>query len=53
MIMDRLSTKVKGRLGPGPKYEKIMRVLNRVVEWTDIGIIYEAEQRHVEITCNN
>ena len=52
MIIDILSTKVKGRLGPGPKYSKIMRVLNRVVEWTDNSIIYEAEQRHDEILCN-
>jgi hypothetical protein len=26
-----------------------MRVLNRLVHWTDEGIAYEADQRHVEI----
>ena len=44
-------TKVKGRLGPGPKDQKTMRVLNRIVEWTDKGIRYEADQRHAEIIC--
>ena len=51
MIMERMSTKVKGRLGPGPKDQKTMRVLNRIVEWTDRGIRYEADQRHAEIIC--
>ena len=26
-----------------------MRILNRIVEWTDAGISYEADQRHAEI----
>ena len=49
--MEMMSTKVKGRLGPGPNNQKIMRVLNRIVEWTDRGIRYEADQRHAEIIC--
>ena len=28
---------------------KHVRVLNRVVSWNDIGIEYEADQRHAEI----
>ena len=47
--MDRMSTKVKGRIGPGYHDLKVMRVLNRVVEWTDHGIQYEADQRHAEL----
>ena len=26
-----------------------MRIINRIVEWTDSGITYEGDQRHVEI----
>ena len=26
-----------------------MRILNRIVEWTPEGILYEGDQRHVEI----
>ena len=46
MIQQRMSTKVKGRLGPEDTDLKQMRVLNRIVEWTDNGIRYEADQRH-------
>ena len=28
-----------------------MRVLNRIVEWKEDGIHYEADQRHPEIIC--
>eukprot|EP00969_Alexandrium_andersonii_P326158 14411700-Alexandrium_andersonii.AAC.1 len=45
-----MSTKVKGRLGPRREDMKDMRVLNRIVTWTDEGIWYEADQRHAELT---
>ena len=35
MSMGMLFTKVKGRLGPGPNDGNPMRVLTRVVEWTE------------------
>ena len=44
-----MGTKVKGRLGPGKSDMKQMRVLNRVVEWKENSICYEADQRHAEI----
>eukprot|EP00969_Alexandrium_andersonii_P111187 4908720-Alexandrium_andersonii.AAC.1 len=44
-----MSTKVKGRLGPRREDMKEMRVLNRIVTWTDEGIWYEADQRHAEL----
>ena len=44
-----LIMKVKGRLGPGNDDMKTMRVLNRVVEWTDEEIICEADQRHADL----
>ena len=53
MIKARMSTKVKGRIGPGPKDDKTMRVLNRIVEWTDTGIKYESDQRHAEIIIDH
>ena len=51
----RSSIKVKyevsigGRLGPDDGDDKSVRILNRVIEWTDKGISYEADQRHAEI----
>ena len=36
-------------MGPGKGDCKSMRVLNRLVHWTDNGIEYEVDQRHVEI----
>ena len=30
---------------------KTIRILNRMVTWTDEGIEYEGDQRHVEIAC--
>ena len=48
-VMGRFEGKVKGRIGPGRKDGKAMRVLNRLVHWTNEGIEYEADQRHAEI----
>ena len=36
-------------LGPDKGQVKEVRVLNRVLRWTDKGIEYEADPRHVEI----
>ena len=36
-------------LGPDEGQVKEVRVLNRVLRWTDKGIEYEADPRHVEI----
>jgi len=41
--------KVVGKLGDGPKDDREVRVLNRVVRWTSEGIIYEADPRHAEL----
>ena len=43
--------KCRGRLGPGPKDDKVVKVLNRAVEWRSEGIAVEADQRHVEIAA--
>ena len=37
-----------GRLGPGPKDDKEVRVLNRMVRWTLDGLEYEADPRQGE-----
>ena len=47
-----METQVKGRLGPGKNDMKHMRVLNRIVEWKERSICYEADQRHAEIICD-
>ena len=37
-------------LGPDPKrHVQQLRVLNRVISWSDDAILYEADQRHAEI----
>ena len=41
--------KVVGRLGPDKDDKRELRVLNRVLRWTETGIAYEADPRHAEI----
>jgi hypothetical protein len=41
--------KVRGRIGPSPKDDKCIRLLNRIFQWTPEGITWEADQRHAEI----
>ena len=36
-------------LGPKNEHEQKVKVLNRVVAWTDKGIVYEAVPRHAEL----
>ena len=36
-------------LGPGPSHKREIRVLNRVLRWTQGGIEYEPDQRHAEL----
>ena len=36
-------------LGPDAEQCREVRVLNRILRWTDDGIEYEADPRHVEI----
>ena len=40
--------KVRATIGPDPKDDKEVSILNRVVRWTTEGIEYEADPRHVE-----
>jgi hypothetical protein len=44
--------KFRGRIGPCQTDLKAIRILNRILEWTKDGIIYEADQRHAEIIKN-
>ena len=37
-----------GRLGPGPKDDKEVKVLNRAVRWTAQEVEYGADPRHVD-----
>ena len=37
-----------GRIGPGPKDGKELKVLNRLVRWTEAGLEYEADPRQAE-----
>ena len=48
-IKGNFEVKFKGRLGPGNYDDKAVRILYRIVTWTDNGIVYEVDQRHAEI----
>ena len=50
-ISERFECKHRGRFGPGKDDIKSIRILNRMVTWTDQGIEYDGDQRHVEIAC--
>ena len=41
--------KLRGKLGPEDGDDKAIRIVNRIVEWTEEGINYEADPRHAEI----
>ena len=40
--------KVRALMGPGPSDDKEISILNRIVRWTEEGLLYEADPRHVE-----
>ena len=46
---DKVEVKIRGRLGPEPSDDKMIRILNRLMTWSDIGILYEGDPRHAEI----
>ena len=48
-IQTEFDVKVRGRLGGGKDDDKCMRILNRIIRWTDAGLRIEADPRHVEI----
>ena len=48
-ISDKYEVKFRGRLGADVGDDKSIRILNRVVEWTESGIKYEADQRHADL----
>ena len=48
-ISHRFEVKFRGRSGPSPGNQGSIRIVNRVVQWTNDGISYEADQRHAEI----
>ena len=48
-ISDKFTVKFRGRIGPQETDLKAIRILNRVLEWTKEGLVYEADQRHAEI----
>ena len=48
-ISDKYEVKFRGRIGPDANDEKSIRILNRVVEWTENGLRNEADQRHADL----
>ena len=48
-IQTEFEVTFRGRIGPSPKDTKSIKLLNRVIEWNDEGISYEADQRHTDM----
>ena len=48
-MQKKYSLKVRGRLGPEKRDDKSIRILNRIVRWTEDGVELEADPRHAEI----
>lgn len=48
-IVNKFEVKFRGRLGAGDQDQKAIRILNRITEWSEEGIVYEADRRHVEL----
>ena len=48
-ISARMDAKFRARLVCDTRDDKSVRILNRIVEWTTEGLMYEADQRHVEV----
>ena len=36
-------------LGPSDHHDKELRILNRVIAWDEVGLRYEADQRHADL----
>ena len=49
---DKFEVKIR-ILGPDRKHEQEVRILNRVVRWTDSGLTYEPDQRHAEMVIRD
>ena len=49
MIQKRSESSYRARLGPPRNDKKQIRILSRIVEWTDAGILHDRDQRHIEM----
>lgn len=47
-LKDVWIVKTRALLGPDPGDDKEISILNRIVRWTETGLLYEADLRHVE-----
>eukprot|EP00969_Alexandrium_andersonii_P330402 14602456-Alexandrium_andersonii.AAC.1 len=45
---ERCTCKVEGKLGGGPQDLKEVRLLNRIIRWTEEGLRYEANPQRAE-----
>ena len=48
-LMTRYNIKLSATLGPEQHDDKSVRILNRIVTWTENSLEYEADQRHAEL----
>lgn len=49
LLSAQLKVKLRGVLGPGPKDDKQITILNRIVTWTRDSLTFEADNRHADI----
>ena len=49
----RFELKIRGRIGVGCPGDNEIRILNRIVRITDVGLEYEADPRHVDLTTES
>ena len=45
--------KVRGRLGPGPRYLKSIRMLNRMIRWEKDRLAYEWDDKHAHTVISS
>ena len=49
MITGRFEVTFRGRIGSDNKDSTKIKLLNRVIQWEDKGIVYEADQKHADM----
>ena len=47
-LKEKYLVKIRGILGPDRNDQKVISILNRIVEWTELGLQIEADPKHVK-----
>ena len=49
VIAKHFEVTFRGRIGPARGDLKSIKLFNRVIQWEDKGLVYEADQRHADM----